>query len=124
VLGFRDIRVACRVRSFEYVRRYPNDIAIRSERPNGVRTELAKIVMGWGTHLLYGFGAETGDDLCAWVLGDLDVFRLWLHDQIILHQGGVPGVERRSPDGSSTFRAFDLAELPEGFVIARQRFAP
>ncbi|MDO8671434.1 MAG: hypothetical protein Q7O66_08400 [Dehalococcoidia bacterium] len=121
VLKLEAVRIACRVRTHKYLRRYGNEFTIRSDRPRGTKTELAKIIEGWGDYFLYGFSNESGTSLDVWVLGDLKVFRLWFASQLIKNKGEMPGSEQRNDDGSSLFRAFRIDELPDSFVKARKQ---
>jgi len=69
VLKLDGLRVACRVRRFEYFNRYPDDITIRSDRASGNVTELAKIITeSWGDYFFYGFSDKDGITLCKWKL--------------------------------------------------------
>jgi hypothetical protein len=117
VLRLDAVRIACRVRRDTYRGRYGEQFTIRAGRPNGTKTELAKVIEGYGDYILYGFGAPNADYLTAWALGDLRVFRLWLA-QSTVRAGHLPGVERPNTDGSSTFRAFRYADMPPEFVKA------
>lgn len=121
VLKLDTVRVACRLRRAEYAARYPDEFTIRASRPRGTETELSKMLSGWGDYLFYGFAAADSGQLAGWVLGDLKVFRIW-HNRALsmLPAGKVPGIEQRNGDGSSTFRAYRIGDLPEGFVIARK----
>lgn len=122
VLKLDTVRVACRLRRIEYAARYPDEFTIRSSRPRGTETELSKVLSGWGDYIFYGFaGAEPGQ-LAGWLLGDLKAFRIWHHRTLaILPAGQAPGVEQRNGDGSSTFRAYRIDDLPAEFVVARKR---
>lgn len=111
-------RVAVRIRRHRYIV-HADEFTIRSDRPSGYKTELAKIIEGWGRYLFYGFANEDETGLAAWLLGDLNVFRLWFNRQLALNGGRAPGVTRRNPDGSSEFRVFRIDELPPEFVVAR-----
>jgi hypothetical protein len=114
-----EIRVACRVRGYEqYRKRYGDEFTIRCDRPSGVRTELDKLLSGWGDYLLYGFGRRRNPyagpaRFAPWTLARLDVFRRCYR----------PGMGRRKPnrDGSSTFLAFRWDHFPPEFVIATDR---
>lgn len=117
VLKLDTIRVACRLRSFDYLQRWPNEFTIREGRPSGAQTELAKMLSGWGDYIFYGFADDAKASLAAWMLGDLKVFRLWHSRE--LWQGRKPGKQQRNHDGSSTFRAYRIGDLPPGFVRAR-----
>lgn len=122
VLELGAVRVACRVRRWEQLARFPkygDEFTIRAKRPSGQDTELAKVVSGWGNYIFYAFANQNDDDLAAWVLGDLNVFRLW-HSRV-LAMGKRQWVERSNHDGSSKFHVYTIADLPPEFVIARKR---
>lgn len=118
VLRLEPFRIACRVRKFQYYDRFGGQFTIRSGRPSGHKTELAKIVEGWGHYILYGFCNEDQTALWAWVLGDLNVFRLWFNRQLVERRGVAPGLSQKNGDGSSSFMAFRICDLPAEFVIA------
>jgi hypothetical protein len=123
VLEAKTIRIACRVRQYQYAARYGDEFTIRASRPSGVETELHKVLRGWGDRLFYGFATADESGLCAWVLGDLNEFRLWHnHELARLPAGQIPGALVRNHDGSSTGRAYNINRLPPDFVVARKRF--
>lgn len=117
VLRLDAVRIACRVRREAYQDRYADEFTIRSGRPNGTHTELAKVIEGWGDYILYGFGSASENRLTGWTLGDLRVFRLWFGRHLMEHRGAAPGIGKTNPDGT-TFRAFRYADLPREFVCA------
>ena len=121
VLNLASVRVACRIRRGCYAATYGDEFTIRTGRPNGVKTELLKLMEGWGDYLFYGFAHEDGEDLSAWLLGDLRVFRGWLFRRMNETGGKVPGRLRSNTDGSSDFCAFRLDDMPPGFIVARKR---
>lgn len=123
VLRLDPVRIACRVRTYNYLGEcnYRNEFTIRTERPAGRKTELAKIIEGYGDYIFYGFADREAQSLAAWVLGDLKVFRLWFNMRIV-NDKRLPGFEKANRDGSSIFRAFTIADLGPAFVLAR-RFA-
>ena len=122
VLRLEAVRIACRVRRNHHhsIGDRKNEFTIRTGRPSGAKTELAKIVEGWGDYILYAFGSADGNSLFAWVLGDLSVFRLWFMGWLAKHEGTMPGTGQFNRDGSSTFRAFSISDLPSEFIIARK----
>lgn len=120
VLKLDPIRVACRLRTYSYLRRYPNEFTLRSRRPRGAQTELSKVISGWGNYLFYGFATANADDLATWFLGDLNVFRRWHSNELHFGKGELPGVERQNADGSSSFRTYDLNRLPTEFIVHRE----
>jgi hypothetical protein len=115
VLRLDAVRIACRVRKHEYLARYGGQFTIRTGRPTGNKTELTKIIEGWGDYFFYGFADETETRLAQWVLGDLRAFRIYFCRR--LAQGAVPGQSKSNRDGSSDFAAFEYREIP-GFVVA------
>lgn len=120
VLKLDAVRIACRIRRNEYLEKYGNEFTIRSDRPNGNETEMAKIIRGWGDYFFYGMSNDAQEGLAVWLLGDLNVFRLWLMRYLVKNKGVLPGHEQPNWDGSSKFRAFLIDSLPHEFVVARK----
>lgn len=120
VLKLEAVRIACRVRRSKYASTYGAEFTVRARRPSG-ESELGKLLAGWGDYMIYGFAppSDEGPRLDRWFLGDLNVFRAWfVRRSIRLAAGEVPGIRKPNRDGSSTFQAFRLAELPSEFVVA------
>lgn len=117
VFKMEPIRIACRLRRSEYYDKYPDEFTIRCSRPNGIKTELAKIIEGWGDYLFYGFCDD--EKLIAWFIGDLKVFRLWFAKQLVKNKGIMAGMEKQNGDGSSNFRVFKRNDLPSHFIFAK-----
>ncbi|MDF3855726.1 hypothetical protein ACDP63_18970 [Paracoccus sp. P2] len=78
MLDGRDMRIAARVQRHGYAGRYPCDLTIRSRRPSGNPTGLAKIVNGEGDWLFYGHANASGTGFDLWWLLDLRAFRAGL----------------------------------------------
>lgn len=117
VLTARALRVACRLRRQDDLR-YEGQFTIRSSRPSGVRTELHKVIAGWGDYIFYGFEhPDNPFDLAAWVLGDLSVYRLWLSEQALT--GTKRWRVKTNADGTK-FHVYNISDLPPEFVIARK----
>jgi len=120
VLRLEAVRIACRVRRARYETRYAHEFTIRAERSNHARTELAKIVEGWGDYLVYGFGEETTRRLSSWLLGDLRIFRSWYSRELArLPAGETPGTRGINYDGRTAFSIFRINDLPVEFIVAR-----
>ena len=117
VLKMDSVRIGCRIRRYQYLKDFGNEFTIRSGLPSGVKTELTKIIEGWGDMFFYGFSNETETDLAKWFLGDMNVFRLWFNRYMAEHQGKIPGTGRNNTDNSSNFRAFKLTDLPPQFIV-------
>lgn len=115
------IRVAVRIRRPEFAQ-YADEFTIRCQRPYDQKSELRKILEGWGDCFFYGISAPNETDLHCWALCDLRVFRDWWHQNIVRSQPFVmPGIVHENVDGSSTFRVFRFCDLPPAFVIACRR---
>jgi hypothetical protein len=112
------VRVACRIRKHHYLSKYGDEFTIRCSRPSGTETEIDKLLSGWGDYLFYGFADETESRLAAWLVGDLHVFRRWLHRYYQAY-GESPGDMRRNHDGSSAFFAFGIYDVGRGFIVAQ-----
>ena len=121
VLNMSAVRVGCRIRKHSYLASYADEFTIRAGRPSGTKTELTKIIEGWGDFFFYGFCDEEESALAAWMLGDLNVFRLFLARSF--RRGEEPWVNKKNLDGSSSFMAFKISSLPEEFVVAQKLFS-
>jgi len=119
-LHMNTVRIACRIRRSEYIQ-YADEFTIRCHRAQGGKTELEKIIEGWGDYLFYGIADTDEQRLQCWALLDLRVFRTWWSNQLLrLPRGAIPGTLHYNRDGSSSFLAFRYSDLPANFVIARQ----
>ena len=105
VLTARDMRVGCRVRRAGYADRYPWQFTLRSKRDSGAKTELEKIIEGWGDWLFYGH-AEHDElpSLARWFLIDLHAWRA----QAIKSKKTAGNPAKRSNGDGTHFVAFDL----------------
>lgn len=110
VFSARDMRVAARVRRPGFAERYPYEFTIRAARPSGVRTELEKIVDGWGDALFYGHADPSGK-IILWHLISLPAFRAALIRDA-MNGKRVRYATKLNSDGT-LFRAFDLRSFPE-----------
>lgn len=110
------VRIACRIRRYEYHKRFSHEFTIRCTRPSNNKTELEKILEGYGDYFLYGFANEQQDDIAHWTLCNLAVFRgwYWLRE---LRCSADLGIRQKNVDGSSDFRVFRWDEFPMNFVV-------
>jgi len=121
VLGFDSIRIGCRIRKYEYFSQYPNEFTIRSERTkSGAKTELTKIIEGWGNYFFYGFADKTESHIVFWIIVSLNEFRLWFNRELVKNKGEIPGEKKNNKDSSSNFIAFDTTKMPQE-IIFRQK---
>lgn len=122
VLRVETLRVACRVRRYRYLANYPYEFTIRAGRPTGAETELAKILGGYGDYLVYAFASQDEQELSAWRILDLRRFRLWFHRETV-RLGEAPGKTQPNKDGSSSFMAFDVRQMPAGVLVQEAGFS-
>lgn len=121
VLRMDAVRIGCRIRRNNQIG-YIDEFTIRTSRPSGVKTELAKIIEGWGDFFFYGFADETGSRLAAWTLADLKVFRGQYARMLVkCAPGKVPGIMKVNKDNSSNFAVFRWDAFPREFVVASSR---
>ena len=121
VLELRAVRIACRIRKDKYREKYGDEFTVRERRNSGNKTELAKIVEGWGNFIFYGFADER--HLTQWLIGDLNAFRLWFNYELVRNKGVIPGIPQTNFDGSSDFRAFKKNIIPN-FIVAESGEKP
>lgn len=116
VLKARDMTIAARVRRPGYADRYPFEFTVRSKRDNGQKTELAKLLEGWGDWMFYAH-ASTDAAFGRWFLIDLHAWR-----QRLLRTGYKDGwaylAERKSNGDGTHFVAFDLRRFNPSILIA------
>ena len=117
VLKLDSVRIGCRIRKFDYLERYGDEFTIRAGRPSGIKTELTKIIEGWGDYFFYGFSDEKEERLSQWILGDLKYFRYYLFRYLAKNNGQLPGIHKDNFDGSSCFRSFKYRDIPD-FIIS------
>lgn len=111
VLRARDMRIAARVRRNKgYAERYPYDFTIRCARASGAKTELAKIVDGWGDWMFYGH-ADGQESIHRWWLIDLHAFRAALIRSA--RNGSALRCGQKSNNDGTSFKWFDLTSFPE-----------
>lgn len=116
VLKLEAIRIACRIRRNKYLLNYGNQFTIRSGRPSGTKTELTKIIEGWGNYLFYGFSDEKEIQLKKWILGDLNSFRIYFNRELANKR--QPWINKNNIDNSSNFISFEYREIPN-FIIGK-----
>lgn len=109
VLSLKGVRIGCRVRTYGFYEKYPDEFTIRYSRPSGVKTEIDKIMEGWGDLFFYGFSNEKETSLIKWTLADLNVFRAWYTKD--------KARPRYVPESGCQLTAFKWSQLPKEFVI-------
>ncbi len=122
VLKMDYVRIACRIRRFQYLEKFGNQFTIRCGLKSNSQTELDKVVAGWGDLIFYGFCDESETKLAKWFIGDLNVFRSWYCGYLRCNQGVEPGEKRDNKDGTS-LRSFCVSDLPSNFIVKGGRLS-
>jgi hypothetical protein len=112
ILRARDLRIGARVRRPGAFEAYGNQFTIRSKRERN-KTELAKILEGWGDLLFYAHADEYDHRIAHWMIVDLDVFR----GALLNHGGQIVSGEKSNKDGSSDFRWYDVRSFPNKDIL-------
>ncbi len=125
VLCASAIRIACRVRHSNVFDRWPLDITIRCSRPSGIKTELYKIIGGWGDLFFYGHASPVDKGLFrAWCLIDLEKWRNWFASSAWKLRK-QPWERHQNKDESSEFAAFNVHHYGmEETLIASEGLPP
>jgi len=116
VLDLKPYRIACRIRNNDCLKDYGDQFTIRDGRPSGAKSEFVKIRDGWGDIHFYGIANAAGTELVFWVVGDLNVLRIYIESYTKENNGKLPGILKTNKDGT-TFRAFYYRDVPN-FIIA------
>jgi hypothetical protein len=122
VLKMEAVRIACRIRRHQYYlnREYRNQFTLRASRPSGMKTELAKIIEGWGDFFFYGFSQDDACSLAGYTLCDLKVFRTWHSSYLVRNHGILPGLSKNNSDNSSSFYVFNWNDLPANIIVSQK----
>jgi len=123
VLKMEAVRIGVRLRRPHYATKYPGEFTIRAGRPSGIKTELTKIIEGWGDYFFYGFADidnPDSTDVMDWTLCNLKVFRYWFQRTCCQNRGKTPGIRKANEDGSSEFIAFRFRDLPPEFIVSQE----
>jgi len=125
VLRARDMAVAARVRRCGYADEYPYDVyfTVRSRLDNGCKTEMAKLMEGWGDWMFYGHAGLAPGSVDRWWLIDLHLWR-----ERLLREGFAQGwkhLAKQQSNGDGThFLAFDLRAFKPSILIAGSHGVP
>lgn len=111
VMNARDKTIACRVRRSGYADRYGFEFTIRAKRDTGAKTELEKIIDGFGDWMFYGHAHTDGMSVSRWMVVSLPALRA----AIIRKQSNA--MQKSNGDGTH-FIAFDVRNLPRDCLIA------
>lgn len=116
VLTANQIRIGVRIRNPGFLTKYGHEFTVRCARPNGTKTELEKIMDGWGDYFFYGHG--DGARLVAWGIGRLEELRRHIMLERLIYGDTYPRPTKTNHDGSSAFVAFLWSGISSEFVVA------
>ena len=117
-------KIACRVRSYGYADRYPDQFTIRAMRDSGAKTEFHKMFFdGWADWMLYGHqSAPESVLLDPWWILALRIWRTTLkHDSHNCRNGGQSQIslDQISNGDGTYFYAFHIFDFPTSMVVAQ-----
>ena len=110
VFNVRPFKVAARLRTHRFLKKYSEEFTIRWLRPSGVATEIHKIRQGFGDYMIYGFVSEDESHIVQYFIGDLDVFREREPAPIFIGWNDPP---------DSQLAAWRINQLPPSFVLKK-----
>ena len=111
-------RISHRMRSSEYFERYPMDFLIRCHRSMTNRTEIHKLMAGWGDYLFFCFANEDNTNFLQWFVGDLNILREYIFRYILTRPANDwPGQRVANKDDGTEARAISILHLPPEFII-------
>ena len=114
IIKAKDMRIGVRIRRPDYLK-FKNDITIRASRDSGAKTELSKIMYGFGDWIFYGHSGGDNSPFIVWHLMDLDK---WRH-AMMTDRYTAKAAREYIPNGDGThFVAFNVNKMPEGVIIA------
>lgn len=117
VLLAKNVTIAARVRRSGYADKYQHDFTVRSYRESGAKTEMAKLVEGWGDWMFYGHAA-LGSTISHWMLIDLHEWRKTLITAGYGSGGWCHLADRRSNKDGTHFLAFDIRNFPSALIAS------
>lgn len=114
ILKARDMRIACRIRRPGFSEKYYSQFTIRSQRDSGTKTELEKIMSGYGDWMFYGHSTGHGVELAPWYLIDLEIFRQYCKTS----KDKIKYGKQVNGDGTH-FVWFDIHSFPANMLIGQ-----
>ena len=129
------LRIACRVRRWEYYQKYSHELVIGSQHYANYPSELYKIVdLKLGDYYLYGFADRRNTHLMSWALIRLDTFRRHLkytseeksrpvrisgEPEDVSYERELPLVkwEEKPDDHGGKMIAYDLRTFPSEMIV-------
>lgn len=117
VLRARDMTIAVRLRRPGYADKYRYQFTIRSKRDSGSKTEMAKLLEGWGDWMLYGHVDDAGS-ISTWWLIDLHLWRARLLREGYARPWRTLAIEQSNTDKQTHFMAFDLRVFQPSILVA------
>ena len=117
VLGMNNVRIGCRIRQNRYLGNYGHEFTVRARSQNGGKTEITKIIEGWGDYLFYGFASECEKHLDRWTIISLNEFRIW-HSRQQAKTKSIPGDFKPNKDGTALY-GFDLRDMPKEMIFKK-----
>jgi len=117
VFGIGELCFACRVRRFEYFEKFKDQFTIRLKLPNYRKSELDKIMEGFGDFYFYGFSNKRNDGsgFIKYIIFDLKIFREWF-DYLKRSSRKECWEKRSNINNSPDFLAFKIDCFPSNMI--------
>ena len=72
-----ELIIASRMRDYKFYQKFSNDITISTKPSLDGKSELYKIMEGYGDYYFYGFATLDNLNILSWKIYDLNIFRSW-----------------------------------------------
>jgi hypothetical protein len=114
VVRGKSLTTGVRMRRPYAAENWPYQFTIRLKRDSGAKTELAKIIDGWGDIFFYGFAGDAHQKIQGYYLIDLNVFRkCMIYEEP--RKSIVSG--RQSNKDGTHFKWFDVRSFSEEMFL-------
>jgi len=109
----RNGTIGCRLRTPEYAK-YTGDVTFRSQSKNGGKTEISKIIEGYGDYFFYGH-VDKADNIWHWYLLCFQSLRaMFMRKRKLLDRE-----QRKNSDGTA-FLVFSVEDELTDAIVAKQ----
>lgn len=101
VLESANAKYAVRLRKYDvYGDKYINEFTIRNKTKYGNKTEIHKILNGFGDYMFYGWYDDISNKIKYWSILDLNIFRIEINELII---DATPNIKNKDGTGFFSF---------------------
>ena len=121
----KNLSIALRTRQYKYLEQYQYEFTIRSSINSNARTELSKILSGYGDWMFYGFVSKDETSICQYMIIDLNVFRDCYEAKSIHPIQQTNKLDKDGAERTTQFMAFDIRKCPKNLILFKNfEYAP